>query len=333
MTNQYWIRRNNQTTGPFSADQIRQMAAAGMLNEADLISDNQVQFKPAGRIGGLFPDREPTTPPTPSPPRTEVSNHTKGLDPAISPETDAGGLQIAPVERGHEKEIIKKEIIAGWISAGSRIIPIPNGVLLTILFFLPWLQINGCDRDRHGYEFSGWQLTVGEVSVPDVSAQGKETRLDTGSKLDTAYDAVGARPRFALALISPLMMAVVSLLVLVRIIKPVHGQRVVLVAACVGAVTVLSALYLDFNPDFRRYYRMGTRRDMEAKGAKDDAILVKLAKVDLRVEREDINFRIRWRNPIWFSLAFYVLAIFLSTASLLAPKWLAMPMTHPQRPG
>ena len=58
MASQYWILRNNQTSGPFTSAQIRQMAAAGMLTEADLISDDRVQFKPAGRIAGLFPSRE-----------------------------------------------------------------------------------------------------------------------------------------------------------------------------------------------------------------------------------------------------------------------------------
>lgn len=330
MARQYWILRNDQTTGPFTADQIRQMATAGMLTEADLISDDQIQFNPAGRIPGLFPDREPTTPSPPGPPPAEVSNHTKGLGPATSTETDADGPRIAPIGRGREREIIKRELIAGWVSVASRIIPIPNGVFLTILFFLPWLQINGCDWDR--YEFSGWQLAVGNVSVIDVSTEGEETSLDSGPELEVPSDAVSARPRFVLALASPLVMTVISLLVFVRRIKPVHGQRVVLAAACVGAVVVLSALCLDFNPDARRYSRMEKRRNMEAKGAREDAILLELAKLDQKEEDNDINLRMRWRNPMWFSLAFYVLAILLSTVSLLAPKWLVVRSNCPQPP-
>ncbi len=54
MSAQYWIRRKERITGPFSADQIRQMASAGMLAEDDMMSDDQVHFKPAGRISGLL---------------------------------------------------------------------------------------------------------------------------------------------------------------------------------------------------------------------------------------------------------------------------------------
>ena len=66
MASQYWIRRNSQTAGPFTSDQIKDMVSSGMLVEADLISDDQVQFKPAGRVAGLFGDRKPTPPPSPT---------------------------------------------------------------------------------------------------------------------------------------------------------------------------------------------------------------------------------------------------------------------------
>ena len=62
MVSQYWVLRNGRTSGPFTATQIRQMASAGMLTVADLVSDDQVNFKPAGRIAGLFPSREIVAP-------------------------------------------------------------------------------------------------------------------------------------------------------------------------------------------------------------------------------------------------------------------------------
>jgi hypothetical protein len=58
MATQYWIRRNDQTAGPFTSDQIRSMASSGMLTEKDLVSDDQIQFKHAGTIPELLPNRE-----------------------------------------------------------------------------------------------------------------------------------------------------------------------------------------------------------------------------------------------------------------------------------
>lgn len=66
MESQYWIRRNDRTAGPFTSEQIRQMASSGMLSEADHISDDQIQFQPAGGVGGLFSDPKPTPPPVPT---------------------------------------------------------------------------------------------------------------------------------------------------------------------------------------------------------------------------------------------------------------------------
>jgi len=66
MANQYWIRRNDQTAGPFTSEQIKNMASSDMLSEADLISNDQIQFQPAGGVGGLFSDSKTTPPPLPT---------------------------------------------------------------------------------------------------------------------------------------------------------------------------------------------------------------------------------------------------------------------------
>jgi hypothetical protein len=51
--------RKEQTSGPFSAKQLKQMAAAGMILAADLISTDQVNWKPAVQVKGLFQEEQP----------------------------------------------------------------------------------------------------------------------------------------------------------------------------------------------------------------------------------------------------------------------------------
>ena len=54
MAREYWLQRNGKTTGPFLDHQIVQMAAAGMIVEADRISADQTNWQTAGQVRGLF---------------------------------------------------------------------------------------------------------------------------------------------------------------------------------------------------------------------------------------------------------------------------------------
>ena len=54
MAKQYWVRHQSETTGPFSGQQLKQMAAAGMILTADMISADQINWQDAGLIKGLF---------------------------------------------------------------------------------------------------------------------------------------------------------------------------------------------------------------------------------------------------------------------------------------
>ena len=104
MANQYWIRRNDHTAGPFTFDQIRSMASSGMLTEADLVSGDQIQFKPASRIPELFPDHGRTLQHNAAGPQTGLpsetapaaSNPTPQASPA-SATRDCGGSWPLPL--------------------------------------------------------------------------------------------------------------------------------------------------------------------------------------------------------------------------------------------
>ena len=51
----WWLAKNKQRLGPFTAEQLRQMAASGHLQFADmLLEEGQQKWRPAGEIERLF---------------------------------------------------------------------------------------------------------------------------------------------------------------------------------------------------------------------------------------------------------------------------------------
>jgi len=62
---------DGQVTGPYSTRQLKQMAAAGMIVAADMISADQVNWQVAGQVRGLFRTEQVTA--KHSPTRVEVS--------------------------------------------------------------------------------------------------------------------------------------------------------------------------------------------------------------------------------------------------------------------
>lgn len=62
MSDRYWIKRGDSTTGPFSSSQIREMAADKTLKPWDLVSRDQKSWIRAEAVKGLCPQEEPTAP-------------------------------------------------------------------------------------------------------------------------------------------------------------------------------------------------------------------------------------------------------------------------------
>ena len=60
MAKQYWVRHQGKMTGPFSGQQLKQMAATGMILTADMISADQINWQIAGQVRGLFPGEKTT---------------------------------------------------------------------------------------------------------------------------------------------------------------------------------------------------------------------------------------------------------------------------------
>ena len=140
MADQYWIRRSNQTVGPFAFDQIRSMASTGMLTEADFVSSNQVLFTPASEISDLFPDREPTPPsaPTAETRLPAYSQTDQNLDSVAQTETDGVCDMIHFQCRGCEKPIEVGQEWAGQkfeCSRCGKIGTVPNGLYAQVPFY------------------------------------------------------------------------------------------------------------------------------------------------------------------------------------------------------
>ena len=341
-----------------------------MIAASDLISTDQINWQVAGQVKGLFQTEQPaegsgvrtpglsvfveddwtggissqslhpvTVPRTESTANgmktTDVSPQPQDRDSTAYAETEADSPPLAPTEKPRVRDRI-----LGWVAAASRVIPIPNGVFLAILFFLPWLQIDGCS---YNYEASGWHLTTGHMSVTHAPllysfGDGSKTKtITSGRSWDIVNDAFDARPHFVLAFFCPLVMIAAGGAIFAGRIRPPGSHKAILATACLGAVTVLSTLCLDLVPDMHRFGRTAMRYEMEAKGETEDAILLELAKLDKSVEypknKAWIDKHRQFRYPVWISLSLYILAILLSTTSLLAPKWLVMPTTYPECPG
>ena len=152
MANQYWIQRNDRTVGPFALDQIRNMASTGMLTETDLVSSDQVQFKPAGEISELFPDREPTPPSAPTA-ATQLPAHSQAdqnLDSVALTETESACDMIHFQCRSCDKPIEVGQEWAGQkfeCSRCGKIGTVPNGLYEQVPFSLydqvPFYQKQG----------------------------------------------------------------------------------------------------------------------------------------------------------------------------------------------
>jgi uncharacterized RDD family membrane protein YckC len=85
MAGEWHVGRNGQQTGPFTAQQLRQMAASGQLSPTDLLwKDGMPNWVPGSSVKGLFaepvasgpPPSRPSPRPAAPPPRRAIANET-----------------------------------------------------------------------------------------------------------------------------------------------------------------------------------------------------------------------------------------------------------------
>jgi hypothetical protein len=65
----YFTRDGKQRLGPFTSEQLRQLAAGGLLESSHMVlKDGSRKWVPAGSIRGLFPSAPPIAAPAPATP-------------------------------------------------------------------------------------------------------------------------------------------------------------------------------------------------------------------------------------------------------------------------
>lgn len=89
----YYVKINNRTVGPFSADRLKEMIREGKLKKEHSISPDKEQWKKAGDIEGLFgnPKRAPVSPKA----VRNTTHHTVVGDDESENETQEDAPQVA----------------------------------------------------------------------------------------------------------------------------------------------------------------------------------------------------------------------------------------------
>lgn len=97
MAEEWYVGSNGQQSGPFTPQQLRQMAAFSQLSKTDLIwKEGLANWVPCSAVKGLFPaaaDFSPTSSPRPAPPGPTGQ-------PPRGPVPSDGGLVVSEVSRG-----------------------------------------------------------------------------------------------------------------------------------------------------------------------------------------------------------------------------------------
>jgi hypothetical protein len=126
MTAEWFYLKNGQNVGPFTQDQLRQLARQGQLLPTDLVWKNGMpSWSPASSIPGLLPSAPP-----PQAPAAE--------EPA-APSLDRNYEQI--LKQGSREMLA--ELGQAWrrLSMGARLAIILGGVLLLILIVI-WIVVS-----------------------------------------------------------------------------------------------------------------------------------------------------------------------------------------------
>lgn len=193
MAKEYWLQRDGKATGPFSDDQLKQMAAAGMIDESDQVSADQVNWQAAGEIRGLFDKTQAAS-------RRSDDSTTQTQEPVT-----ADGNDMRPAPMGsvtHQKapgatytEPMSPEArilafgiasLCTGIAAACLSWVAPVGILLAITglglggFVLYQAHVSGEGKPRlsiAGVSVSGvaFLLTIG-LAIGSSSSTGKQTR-------------------------------------------------------------------------------------------------------------------------------------------------------------
>ena len=106
MAKQYWVRHQGKMTGPFSGQQLKQMAAIGIIEETDQISADQNTWTIARKIRGLIRNSQELPPHHGGEQDSREESHS-GQSVPVEEERLPPVRTEAPVQRSGERDVIQ----------------------------------------------------------------------------------------------------------------------------------------------------------------------------------------------------------------------------------
>ncbi len=213
----------------------------------------------------------------------------------------------------------------------------PLGIILAILFFLPWVNLEctgpkdlmhedeGTETKTVGHA-TGWQLATGDLTPYDKDT-GKpyEDQQKREKAEKEADETIQSRPWFFLGLLVPILLLVVGVGGLTGLCRCRAVGLAGVVLAALGVLVVLLVLAVDYEDDFMDFQLQKQREAMEKAGTPEGEIKEALEKAEKnqREEMEEWDEKgwgpgtsARW--PVWASLVLYVAAGAVAVMGLLS---------------
>lgn len=177
------------------------------------------------------------------------------------------------------------------------LISLPLGVVLLVLFFLPWLELTcvgpkgfgpgneGTIEKKIG-QASGWQLAVGTMTASDEDEDGNSNVTTDPNKLQETIESITARPLFYLGLIAPIVLLALGAMTMMGSISGALASRGMIVVGIVGVLVFILAMMVDYTDDFIEAERTKTREKMTEEGASKADIEKALEKKDAETKAQ-----------------------------------------------
>lgn len=220
-------------------------------------------------------------------------------------------------------------------SAGSKrcpLISLPLGVVLLVLFFLPWLDLtcvtpkgfgpgNEGTIEKKVGQASGWQLAVGTMTAFDEDEKGNSKVMTDPDKLKEMDETILARPLFYLGLIAPIVLLALGAMAMMGSISGALASRGMIVVGIVGVLVFILAMMVDYTDDFIEAERTKTRAKMTEEGASKEEIEKALEEQDAQTKKQmdaakenDQGLQTGSKLALWVTFVFYLATLGLGVA-------------------
>jgi len=193
---------------------------------------------------------------------------------------------------------------ASFLSRGLAALCSPMAIVLLILFFVPWVDLN-CSGRPVG-SASGFQLATGGMTLrQELQEQNQdEAKKDEGPE---------ARPWFLLGLFVPLALLAVCCLIFLGMLPSISGGTLLALLALVGVIVMILAANVDYREEMRR----GSAERDKPSG----------------IDPPDLSGMISTttRGAVWGCLTLYVVTGLLGVACAALPRALEHTPPEPRR--